>query len=127
MVLSSGCTPDHSPWRGGEDSRDTESPRRGRREGQKHTHRKTETYRESRGWRKSSSSGFPRRLREALVLSCRTHQKEGGGATERQLEGVFVLDKIAAKGKDDKPGILFFFFFNLSKSLWLKAKRPKRA
>ena len=110
MVLSSGCTPDHSPWRGGEDSRDTESPRRGRREGQKHTHRKTETYRESRGWRKSSSSGFPMRLREALVLSCRTHQKEGGGATERQLEGVFVLDKIAAKGKDDKPGILFFFF-----------------
>lgn len=108
MILSSGCTPDHSPWRGGEDSRDTESPRRGRREGQKHMHRKTETYRENGGWRKSSSSGFPRNLREALVPGCRTHQKEGGGATERQLEGVFVLGKIAAKGKDDKPEILFF-------------------
>ena len=56
MILSSGCTPDHSPWRGGEDSKDTESPRRGRREGQKHMHRKTETYRENGGWRKSSSS-----------------------------------------------------------------------
>lgn len=115
-----------APGRSGEDSRDTESPRRGRREGQKYMHRKTEAYKESGEWRKSSPSGFPRKLREALVLSCRTHQKEGGGATERQLEGVSVLGKIAAKGKDDKPGILFFFF-NPSKPLWLKAEKSKKA
>ena len=85
-----------------------------------------QTYKESGEWRKSSPSGFPRKLREALVLSCRTHQKEGGGATERQLEGVSVLGKIAAKGKDDKPGILFFFFLIPPNPYGLKPRSLKK-